>query len=372
MQMRCNFGWPFQPAPLALSAAKDRGKTHMTLRPIFTALLCLALASNAQAHVKKPKSNAVVTPKWSLIIHGGAGVLSRDKITPEKDAEIRAALTRALDAGSKILAEGGTSMDAVAAAIMVMEDDPNFNAGKGAVFTWDGTNEMDASIMDGKTLSAGSVAGINGTRNPILLARAVMEKSPHVMLTGKGANQFSIEQGLEQAPPEYFATEFRKQQLERMKAAKAASPNISSFDIDQKYGTVGAVAVDAKGNIAAGTSTGGMTGKRWGRVGDSPIIGAGTYADNRACGVSATGSGEYFIRLGVAHEICARIRFTGESAQAASNHVIKELGLLGGDGGVIVATPAGETAFSFNSAGMYRGVAKADGTKKVAIYGDEK
>lgn len=306
-------------------------------------------------------------PKWTLVIHGGAGVLSRDSITKEKDAEIRLALTKALDAGSKILDQGGSAIDAVTAAIMILEDDPNFNAGKGAVFNWDGVNELDASIMDGKTLAAGAIAGARATKNPILLARAVMEQSPHVMLSGAGADKFSVEKGLEQAPPEYFATEFRKKQLEKLKAG-----NLSAADIDHKYGTVGAVALDAKGNVAAGTSTGGLTGKRWGRIGDSPIIGAGTYADNRACGVSATGDGEYFIRLGVAHEICARMRIAGESPQQAADHVIKEIGLLGGEGGVIVAAPSGDAAFSFNSEGMYRGMAKANGTKIISIYRDEK
>lgn len=336
---------------------------------LLITLTAAVFAGAASAHpaAKRGGAKAADEPKWTLVIHGGAGVLSRDTITPEKDAEIRAALTAALDAGSKILAGGGSALDAVAAAIIILENDPNFNAGRGAVFTWDETNEMDASIMDGRTLAAGSVAGINGTKNPILLARAVMEKSPHVMLTGKGANQFSVEQGLEQAPPEYFATEFRKEQLKQIKAG-----NISAFDSDRKFGTVGAAAVDAKGNVAAGTSTGGLTAKRWGRVGDSPIIGAGTYADNRACGISATGDGEYFIRLGVAHEICARMRLAGESAQAASDHVIKQLGLIGGEGGVILVTPHGDAAFSFNSEGMYRGVAKAGGAKIVAIYRDEK
>lgn len=257
-------------------------------------------------------------------------------------------------------------MDAVSAAIMVLEDDEHFNAGRGAVFTYKGVNELDASIMDGKTLGAGAVTGARYTKNPILLARAVMEKSPHVMLSREGADEFSREQGLEQVNPDYFATPERWRQLEELKAKK-----LGWYDVDLKYGTVGAVAVDSEGNVAAGTSTGGLTGKRWGRIGDSPVIGAGNYADNRACGVSATGAGEFFIRLGVAHEICARMRMLGEDAKTASNHVIKELGLLGGTGGVIVAAPDGTATFAFNTPGMYRGKATSKGEKSVAIYGDE-
>ena len=303
--------------------------------------------------------------EWKLIIHGGAGVIERGKLKPEKEKEIRAALQRSLDAGSAILGKGGSSLDAVEAAVKVLEDDPNFNAGRGAVFTYQGTNELDASIMDGRTRAAGAAAGISATKNPIGLARAVMEDSPHVMLSGAGADQFSKEQGLEQAPPEYFATPERRRQLEEMKANK-----LSWFDVDMKYGTVGAVALDTQGHVAAATSTGGMTGKRWGRIGDSPIIGAGTYADDRACAVSATGSGEYFIRVGATHEICARIRMKGEDAKTAAAAVIKEIGDLGGTGGVIIVTPKGEADWSFNSAGMYRGRASAQGSE-VAIFGDE-
>jgi beta-aspartyl-peptidase (threonine type) len=257
-------------------------------------------------------------------------------------------------------------MDAVSAAIMVMEDDEHFNAGRGAVFTYKGVNELDASIMDGKTLGAGAATGARYTKNPILLARAVMEKSPHVMLSREGADEFSREQGLEQVSPDYFATPERWRQLEELKAKK-----LGWYDIDMKYGTVGAVAVDIDGNVAAGTSTGGLTGKRWGRIGDSPVIGAGNYADNRACAVSATGAGEFFIRLGVAHEICARMRMLGENAKTAADHVMKELKLLGGTGGVIVAAPDGTATFSFNTPGMYRGKATSAGEKMVAVYGDE-
>jgi len=336
--------------------------------------------------------------RWSIAIHGGAGTLERDKITPEKDAEIRAALDKALAIGSKILDDGGSAMDAVTATIISMENDPNFNAGKGAVFTWDRTNELDSSIMDGSDLSAGAVAGISGTKNPILLARAVKDNSPHVMLSGAGANQFSREQELEQVTPDYYATPFRLKQIDDLLAKK-----VSAADVDYKFGTVGAVAMDSKGNMAAGTSTGGMTGKRWGRIGDSPIIGAGTYADNRSCAISATGSGEYFIRLGVAHEICTRIRMRSSEATKAMHHadrqdtmgkdsrgghadatqmpdaeiqqiaddVIADLGTLGGDGGIIYSTPWGQAGYSFNTPGMYRGRATSEGESSVAIYGDE-
>ena len=303
---------------------------------------------------------------WKLVIHGGAGVIERSSIAPSKERAIRAGLDRALDAGSKILSSGGSALDAVEATVRVLEDDPNFNAGKGAVFTWDGTNELDASIMDGRDRSAGSVAGVTRTKNPISLARAVMEKSKHVLLSGDGADQFSREQGLEQVEPSYFATPDRRQQLDEMK-----TKNLSALEVEYKYGTVGAVALDVQGHVAAATSTGGMTGKRWGRVGDSPIIGAGTYADDRGCAVSGTGHGEFFIRVGVAHEICARMRLDDVSPQAAADGVIAEVKALGGDGGVIVVTPRGDMVYSFNTPGMYRGRADANG-RSVGLYSDER
>lgn len=303
---------------------------------------------------------------WTLLVHGGAGSMVRGKLSAEQDSSARAGLTNALDAGSAVLAIGGGAMDAVAAAVMELENDAHFNAGHGAVFTYEGINELDASIMDGATRRAGAVTGARHTRNPVLLARAVMEHSPHVMLSRDGADQFSREQGLDQVEPAYFATPERWRQLEELKANK-----LDYYDIDMKYGTVGAVAVDQDGNVAAATSTGGLTGKRWGRIGDSPVIGAGNYADNRACAVSATGAGEFFIRLGVAHEICARMRMLGEDAKAAADHVIGELEQLGGTGGVIVTAPDGSATFSFNTPGMYRGRATSDGEKYVAIFGDE-
>ena len=324
------------------------------------------IAAHPGAHAHDPKDKKVADKSWTLVIHGGAGSMTRGKLAPEQDSAARAGLTKALEAGSAVLNKGGNAMDAVSAAIMVLEDDEHFNAGRGAVFTYKGVNELDASIMDGQTLGAGAVTGARYTKNPILLARAVMEKSPHVMLSREGADEFSREQGLEQVNPDYFATPERWRQLEELKAKK-----LGWYDVDLKYGTVGAVAVDSAGNVAAGTSTGGLTGKRWGRIGDSPIIGAGNYADNRACGVPATGAGEFFIRLGIAHEICARMRMLGEDAKTASDHVIKELGLLGGTGGVIVTSPDGMTTFAFNTPGMYRGKATSAGEKMVAIYGDE-
>ncbi len=331
-------------------------------------------------------------PQWSIAIHGGAGTMDRDKMTPEQQAEYKAALQNALDAGAEVLRNGGTAVDAVKAAITPMEDDPKFNAGRGAVFTWEGANEMDASIMDGKTREAGAITGVSTIRNPILLADAVMKDGRHVFLSGSGAEEFASDAGLERADPEWFATERRKKALERMKARE-----LSAMDVDHKFGTVGAVVLDTHGNLAAGTSTGGMTGKRWGRIGDSPIIGAGNYADNRSCAVSATGSGEYFIRVGVAQEICTRIRPAvpdcdyvetsgGEGGyvecsperipverrvQKVADDVMEEVEELGGSGGVIVTTPDGYTVFSFNTQGMYRGRADSTGLNEVAIFADE-
>lgn len=316
----------------------------------------LLMSSAAQA---QPKTD------WKLVIHGGAGVIERSRTTPETDAAIRAALDRALDAGSQILSSGGDALDAVEAAVKVLEDDPNFNAGRGSVFTWDETHELDASIMDGRTRAAGAVAGVTATKNPIELARAVMEKSDHVFLSGDGADHFSREQRLEQVPQDYFSTPRRQRQLEEFKTT-----DVSALEVEYKYGTVGAVALDSEGHVAAATSTGGTTGKRWGRVGDSPIIGAGTYADDRACAVSATGKGEYFIRASVAHEICARIRLGGQSGQSAADAVMDEVKALGGDGGVILVTPRGEMVYSFNTVGMYRGRADASG-RSVGLYSEE-
>lgn len=305
-------------------------------------------------------------PRWTLLVHGGAGILARDTVSAQTDAAARAGLDAALAAGEAVLASGGSALDAVEAAVQVLEDDPTFNSGRGAVFTFDGAIELDAAIMDGATRTAGAVAGVTRTRHPVSLARAVMDHSPHVLLAGKGADIFAVEQGVEQVDPDWFVTPERRAQLEAMKA----NPD-GWFDVDMKYGTVGAVAVDAAGHVAAATSTGGVTGKRWGRIGDSPLIGAGTHADDRACAVSATGAGEFFIRIGVAHEISARIRFAGEDLQTAADHVLAETRALGGTGGVIVAGPDGDVAWSFTTPGMYRGRAGSDGTRRVAIYGEE-
>jgi len=301
--------------------------------------------------------------RWSIAIHGGAGTMDKATMTAAQQADYQAALGAALDAGAKVLAGGGSALDAVEAAVVVLENDPHFNAGRGAVFSYNGTNELDASIMDGRTRAAGAATGLTHVKNPVRLARAVMEKSPHVFLSGAGAEEFARGQDVELVDPDWFATPERWRQLQELKAK-----NLGWFDVDLKYGTVGAVARDREGHLAAATSTGGLTGKRWGRIGDSPVIGAGTYADDRACAVSATGAGEYFIRAGVAHEICARMRLLGEDAQTAADAVIAEVGALGGDGGVIVAEPGGRTVFAFNTPGMYRGRADSGGAREVAIF----
>jgi beta-aspartyl-peptidase (threonine type) len=303
---------------------------------------------------------------WALAIHGGAGVIERGDLTPEKETAYRAGLLAAMDAGSKVLRRGGSSLDAVEAAIRVLEDDPLFNAGRGAVFTADGRNELDASIMDGSTRKAGAVAGVTRTRNPISLARAVMEKSRHVMLAREGADQFSVEQGLEQVDPGYFRTEQRWQQLLDWRR-----DNAKLLDPTHSRGTVGAVAIDVNGHVAAGTSTGGMTGKRWGRIGDSPVIGAGTYAVDGNCAVSATGSGEFFIRASAARQLCDRIAWRGDSVQVAASATIADIGAIGGDGGVIAMDGKGSIAFAMNSSGMYRGWVTSTAAAATAIYSNE-
>ncbi len=333
-------------------------KTAFKAFAALAALLSMGTAGMAQ--------QTPTAPRWSLAIHGGAGTLERKDMTPEKDAAYRRALQVALDAGTSVLKSGGTALDAITAVIVRLEEDEKFNAGKGAVYTWDETHELDASIMDGSTRAAGAVAGVTTVRNPILLARKVMEDSPHVMLASRGAEQFATEKGLELVPNSFFDTPERLEALRRVKTEK-----VSALDVDIKFGTVGAVALDTKGNVAAGTSTGGMTGKRWNRIGDAPIIGAGTYAENGSCAVSGTGWGEYFIRVGVARTICARMSMKGESAQAAANATIADVGRLGGDGGVIVVGANGDAVFGMNTSGMYRGRATSAGASEVAIYGDE-
>jgi beta-aspartyl-peptidase (threonine type) len=303
--------------------------------------------------------------RWSLAVHGGAGVIEKERLTPEKESAYREALRAALSAGEKILQGGGTSLDAVEAAVRALEDDPLFNAGRGAVFTAEGRNELDASIMDGGTLAAGAVAGVTRTKNPISLARAVMARSPHVMLARDGADAFSREHGLEQVEPEYFRTEERWQQfLLWQREQRAGVVDFHAW----RFGTVGAVALDRQGNLAAATSTGGMTGKRWGRIGDSPVIGAGTYAANGVCAVSATGWGEFFIRASVARQIGDRIAWKRQSVQAATDATIAEVGRMGGDGGVIALDARGRVAFAMNSPGMYRGWVSEGGQPRTAIY----
>jgi len=331
------------------------------------------------------QANAPAAHPWSIVLHGGAGVIERKTMDAKTEAAYRASLAEALDAGAKVLERGGSSLDAVETAIKILEDDPLFNAGRGAVFTAEGKNELDAAIMDGATLKAGAVAGVTRTRHPISLARAVMEKSPHVMLIGAGADAFAAKEELEQVDPSFFFTERRWQGLVKQLKKEGlpipprpagAPPVVPVTEIEQpdahKYGTVGVVALDKQGNLAAGTSTGGTQAKQWGRVGDSPIIGAGTYASNQSCAVSATGTGEYFIRLGVAREICNLVYFKGMSVQQAADAVIhKELEALHGDGGVIALTPDGQMGWSFNTPGMYRARQAEGGKAVVEIYADE-
>jgi len=306
-------------------------------------------------------------------------------MTAENEAAYRAALSSALETGAKVLRSGGSALDAVESTIRLMEDDPLFNAGRGAVFTSAGRNELDASIMEGATLRAGAIAGSTRARHPISVARTVMEKSPHVMLAGEGADTFAQEQGLELVDPSFFFTERRWQELEKtlkergepipQRPAGTPKPQsaISTGLLDQfEYGTVGVVALDSSGNLAAGTSTGGTTGKRWGRVGDSPIIGAGTYASNRSCAVSGTGTGEFFIRLTIAREICALVEYKNYDVQQAADELIQNrLMTLKGTGGVIVVSAKGKLAWSFNTPGMYRARVSADSAPKISIFKDE-
>lgn len=336
----------------------------MKLLPFKTFFLLLSILFSCG---RAPKiSTASLTPEpagksvWTIVIHGGAGTISRDKMTKEMDSEYRKALKEALETGSRILSDGGTALDAVEKTINVLEDNPLFNAGKGAVFTHDGKNELDAAIMDGSTLAAGSVACVTDIKNPISAARKVMTNSPHVMLSGAGASQFAKEQGLEIVPPSYFYTEKRYNELQEILKK-------------EKNGTVGCCARDMTGNLAAGTSTGGMTNKRYNRIGDAPIIGAGTYANNSSCAVSATGHGEYFIRWTVAHDISALMEYKNLSLREASDNVINgKLVRAGGSGGVICVDREGNYAMPFNSEGMFRGFATSDGREGVFIYKDEK
>jgi beta-aspartyl-peptidase (threonine type) len=308
----------------------------------------------------------------AIAIHGGSGTIEKGGFSAEREAEVRATLERAVRTGHEILAAGGSSLDAVTRAITLLEDSPHFNAGRGAVFNAEGKNELDASIMEGANLNAGAVAAVHNVRNPVLLARKVMTDSVHVMLMGEGAEAFAREQGIVFEDDAYFHTDYRWQQLQKAKASSRPDASYLSETPDTWFSTVGAVALDRDGNLAAGTSTGGMTNKQWGRVGDSPIIGAGTYADNRSCAVSATGHGEYFIRATVARDICARVQYSDASlAEAAGQVVRQQLTAMGGDGGVIALDPQGNIALTFNTSGMYRASIDIRGEVYVAIYGDE-
>ena len=314
-------------------------------------------------------------PKLGFMIHGGAGVISKAQMTPEKEKEFRAKLAEAVTAGYKALQAGKTSVDAVEIAIRILEDSPLFNAGKGAVFTHDGKNELDASIMSGKNMAAGAAAGLRHVKNPISLARAIMEKSEHVMMIGDGAEQFAREQKLEIVDEKYFWTQHRWDALQKiLKEEKAKEPSKPGLQAEaggrpeNRFGTVGAVALDKNGDLAAGTSTGGMTNKRYGRVGDAPIIGAGTYAGSM-CAVSATGWGEFFIRLGVARDVCSLMEYQAVTVQVAADRVIKtKLQTLGGDGGIVAMDRNGNMGISFNSEGLYRGYIGMDGKPVIEIY----
>jgi beta-aspartyl-peptidase (threonine type) len=353
----------------------------------MTKLCCILLAI-----LSLPAFAQDFSDKITLVIHGGAGTITRANMSPEREKAYKAVLNEALQKGYAVLKKGGTSVQAVEATIHVMEDSPLFNAGKGAVFTNEGKNELDASIMEGKILKAGAVAGVTNIKNPISAAIAVMEKSEHVMMAGPGAEKFAKEQGLEIVDPSYFYTEARYKALEKAKAAEKTeldhdakeekaikkAPKTGKVELEEliftegrKFGTVGCVALDKFGNLAAGTSTGGMTNKKYGRIGDAPIIGAGTYANNATCAVSATGHGEYFIRSVVAHDISALMEYKGLSLQDAANEVVmKKLVERGGEGGIISLDRDGNIAMPFNSEGMYRGYIKSDGKSEILIYKD--
>lgn len=339
-------------------------------RPVLLTLFLSALISSMYQGCSTQQAG-----QWEfnfgLVVHGGAGTILKQNMTPDAEKAYMAKLEEALRAGYQILRNNGSSLDAVEKCINILEDSPLFNAGKGAVFTSDGKNELDASIMDGKTLNAGAIAGVTTVKNPISLARIVMEESQHVMMSGSGAETFAANNGLDIVDPQYFYTERRWKQLEKIKhAAKVSSLNGgATYAFESKFGTVGAVALDRAGNLAAGTSTGGMTNKRYGRIGDSPIIGAGTYANNETCAISATGHGEYFIRSVVAHDISSLMSYKGMSLAEATNHVIMEkLGKLGGTGGVIAIDRQGNMAMPFNTEGMYRGYVNSEGEIVVKIY----
>jgi len=332
-------------------------------RPMVTIAVLIALTCTCVVRADDDARPDTGGKMFAIAIHGGAGTLSRKDMKSSQEAEYLAGLEAALAAGHAVLARGGASLDATIAAVRVLEDNPLFNAGRGAVLNRDGVAELDASLMDGRTMSAGAVTGLQHVKNPIELARLVMEHSPHVMLVGAGAEEFAKTQGVDLVPNEYFRTPARQRQLERsLRGALARENELEAF------GTVGAVALDLHGDLAAATSTGGMTGKRWGRIGDSPIIGAGTYANNASCAVSATGHGEYFIRAAVAHDICAQVEYLELPLAQAVANVLGKMKDLGGNGGVIAIDARGEIVLDFNSEGMFRGMRTSDGKEEVAIY----
>jgi len=338
-----------------------------TTFPIFIVLLNLLMISCIHQN-QKPIEKAAAKVEWAIVIHGGAGKINPDDFTAEKEKACRETLSRALETGGNIMEKGGSSLDVVEAAIRILEDSPLFNAGKGAVFNADGKNEMDAAIMDGKTMKAGTIANVTTIKNPISAARKVMENSPHVMLIKEGAEKFAAEQNLEIVDPSYFFTQERWDALQKARQRELDQKP----DETKKSGTVGAVALDKSGNLAAGTSTGGMTNKKYGRVGDSPIIGAGTYANNTTCGVSATGHGEYFITNVVAYDISARMQYLGESLDSAANYVVNtKLKSQNASGGLVALDKNGNIAMPFNSAGMFRGFLKAGEKPQVYIFKEE-
>lgn len=348
---------------LNIYLSKSQMDTMKSILALMLASIAMSCSLNSNQKRIDPEAGGPIT----LVIHGGAGTLTRANVNGEKEKVYHAKLEEALDRGYTILEEGGTSLEAVIAAIKTLEDSPLFNAGKGAVFTHEGRNELDAAIMDGSTLMAGAVAGVTTIRNPIDAAYAVMTKSDHVMLVGNGAEEFAREQGLQIVSPTYFFDSTRYKQLLKMKADKKTS----LVPEEKKFGTVGCVALDRYGNLAAGTSTGGMTNKKYGRVGDSPIIGAGTYANNLTCAVSATGWGEYFIRLNVAHDIHALMEYGKLSVQAAADSVVmKKLPRLGGNGGIIALDRQGNFTMTFCTDGMYRGYITKKGEGKTFIFKD--
>ena len=367
-------------APMThLDPKPSRGRWAHACAPLLLPILLSACAP-ADRPASAPEPPRTPLPRWGLVIHGGAGNIDPAMLAPDRQAAYRAVLEQALRAGHRVLAGGGSSVDAVSSAITILEDSPLFNAGKGAVFTHDGRNELDAAIMDGQSFSAGAVAAVHRVKNPIVLARRVMEKSPHVMLIGDGAEAFAEAQGVALVEPSYFHTEHRWSQLQRALDAEKKKQGQSGLPIpdgaseglepgEWKLGTVGAVALDMNGHLAAGTSTGGMTNKRFGRVGDSPIIGAGTYA-SPGCAVSATGHGEFFIRHTVAHDICARLQYGGATLDAAANEVVMNVLVKAhGDGGIIAMDGEGHVAMVFNTRSMIRGFMGPDGAVKVAVLG---